>query len=471
MLLTFRSCFATGACALAAALAGPTALGADPQIKVLSISPSPAPIPALRHRLLLLESERTPGDAAPIYLRLTGEVPAENLRDLREKPLAWLALPLDLFPTAQARKFVDEWRPKLLQIEYGARRETCEWNYTLPEERERVIEIGLPEIQTMRTWVRLVALKARVEIAEHHNEEAARTIETGLSFSRHVGNGPFLINAMVGVASAQVMLDQVDELLSQPDAPNLYWSLTALPHPLVGMRKALANEYKMCEWILPEMTDLGQARTGAEWASRLAKFQGRIHKLAAVYNYNPVKITTQTGKPANIREWVLPEEAREYVKARNNKTDGLNDDQIILMFFAGKYHELYDNVYKSSYLPFPEAERFYHQGAEELNAVKKGPLGLLAHLIASVEDGHRAEAVLDRKVAALRVVEALRLHAAVGGRLPNSLGDVKVVPIPTDPVSGKPFDYRLTGDSATLASPMPKGQEQFGLSYRITLRK
>ncbi|MBN8875894.1 MAG: hypothetical protein J0H67_23905, partial [Rhodospirillales bacterium] len=86
-------------------LAGPLAVevwGAPPKPEELTIQPSPAPSAALGHRLLPLESELNPGDAAPIYLRLTGEVLPEKLRDLGDKPKAWLDLPLETFPAAEA---------------------------------------------------------------------------------------------------------------------------------------------------------------------------------------------------------------------------------------------------------------------------------------------------------------------------------------------------------------------------------
>ena len=317
MFSPFRSCFVFGVCALATALAGSGAMGADPHIKVARISPSPAPVPALKYRLLPLESELTPGDAAPIYLRLISEVPAEKLRILEEKPLAWLALPLDRFPAGEASKFVDEWRTKLAQIEYGAHRATCQWNYTMAEQQEQIIDVALPDTRVMRTWARLVALKARVEIAAHRHDEAARTIQTGMSFSRHVGDGPFLINALVGVACAELMLDRVDELLSQPGAANLYWSLTALPRPLIGLRRALANEYKMFEWIFPEMTDLGQARTETEWASRLARFHGRLLTLAPLYK--PEILDPRTKTLADFRQWVLPEARIPQIARRQDR--------------------------------------------------------------------------------------------------------------------------------------------------------
>jgi hypothetical protein len=458
--------FSVIVCALAVFPANPGALGADPPTKVLTVSRSPAPMPALGHRLLPLESELTPGDAAPIYLRLTSEISREKLRDLGEKTQAWLALPLDQFPVDSARVLVDLWRPQLKQIEFGARRRSCEWNYSIPEETEHIIEISLAEAQVMRIWARLVALKARLEIADNNLPKAARTIEEGLSFSRQVGDGPFLINMLVGVRAALEMLDRVDDLVGQPGAPNLYWSLTALPRPLIAARRAVANEYKMCEWMLPEMTDLDQTRTGEEWGARLKRFHSRMLKLAA--SYAGEKSDRRFEKLDDFRKWVLPE-ALKYLRGRLGTWNSMHEDQAILMYFGGNYRDLYDEVYKASYLPFPRAEEFYRHGHERLYAVKQGPLDLFARLIANIEAGHRSEAMLDRKVAALRVVEALRLHAGIAGELPKSLDDVKIVPIPADPVSGKSFEYSVTGDMATIEGAMPKGA--LGLTYRITLRK
>ncbi len=60
----------------------------------------------------------------------------------------------------------------------------------------------------------------------------------------------------------------------------------------------------------------------------------------------------------------------------------------------------------------------------------------------------RAQARLDQRIALLRHVEALRLHAAEhDGKLPAKLSEVSV-PLPDDPVTGKPFRYELTGATA-----------------------
>ena len=267
MFIRTQVCFGAGILALCALSVGLDAKGAEPRIKIISISPAPEPVPALGNRLLPMESELNPGDAAPIYLRLAAGVSADAMSQLEAKPTAWLKLPLDQFPTKEALTFLDGWRAQLAQLEYGAHRETCSWNYSLLEEREHIPDLELADAQSMRTWARLIALRARVEISERHFALAARAIRTGMSFSRQVGDGPFFINVLLGSTSAYFMLDQIDDLISQPGAPSLYWSLTALPRPLIGIRKSMAQEYKICERLLPEMTDLEHARSDAEWES------------------------------------------------------------------------------------------------------------------------------------------------------------------------------------------------------------
>jgi hypothetical protein len=59
----------------------------------------------------------------------------------------------------------------------------------------------------------------------------------------------------------------------------------------------------------------------------------------------------------------------------------------------------------------------------------------------------------DRRIAELRLFEALRLYAdSHDGRLPQRLDDLEV-PVPIDPITGKPFEYRLDGDVARVEGP------------------
>ena len=57
---------------------------------------------------------------------------------------------------------------------------------------------------------------------------------------------------------------------------------------------------------------------------------------------------------------------------------------------------------------------------------------------------------------------------------PDGTEDVKEVPIPLDPVTGKPFEYKQEGDHATLFAPAPPGEKPNAgnsVKYEITLVK
>jgi len=82
-----------------------------------------------------------------------------------------------------------------------------------------------------------------------------------------------------------------------------------------------------------------------------------------------------------------------------------------------------------------------------------------------------AEVRSRRDLAALRVLEALRLYAAChNGQLPKRLSDLDGVPLPNDPMTGQPFAYQLSGGEAVLSSPAPPGEPASqGLSWTIQM--
>ncbi|MHC4728368.1 MAG: hypothetical protein ACYS17_14200, partial [Planctomycetota bacterium] len=74
------------------------------------------------------------------------------------------------------------------------------------------------------------------------------------------------------------------------------------------------------------------------------------------------------------------------------------------------------------------------------------------------ERAHLLMSRLDRNVAALQCIEALRLYASAhDGKFPNKLTSITEVPVPSNPVKQKPFVYRCTGSNAFLEAPAPEG--------------
>ena len=100
--------------------------------------------------------------------------------------------------------------------------------------------------------------------------------------------------------------------------------------------------------------------------------------------------------------------------------------------------------------------------------------GLFADLLPHIVKLRRAQGQLEQQIALLRHVEALRLYAAEhDGKLPAKLSDISV-PLPVDPVTGKPFVYTVEGATAHLRGGSPRGEEQdpgCNVHYEVTLRK
>ena len=74
------------------------------------------------------------------------------------------------------------------------------------------------------------------------------------------------------------MLEQFEELITVHGAPNLYWALTALPRPLIGVRSELEIERNLLENLIPELTEAGssQSRTPAECLATLWRMHARF---------------------------------------------------------------------------------------------------------------------------------------------------------------------------------------------------
>jgi hypothetical protein len=149
--------------------------------------------------------------------------------------------------------------------------------------------------------------------------------------------------------------------------------------------------------------------------------------------------------------------------------------QVIADYVGDAYAQQRDNMFKWFALPYYQARAGLDQAMKELEAgVAEDPA---AHFISRMllpALGRVAQrfAQLDRRLAALRGVEAVRIHAASHkGELPSMLDEIKEVPIPSDPMSGHAFGYRQQGNSAALEAPLDlERPAELSVIYEITLR-
>ena len=128
-------------------------------------------------------------------------------------------------------------------------------------------------------------------------------------------------------------------------------------------------------------------------------------------------------------------------------------------------------MFKWFHVPYWQAREGFRAAQQEVEASgKDDPIGLGALVLPGV-GACRAHAVrAERRVAALRCLEAIRFYAAVhDGKLPASLDDVTEVPLPVNPFTGKPFEYRLEGKTAVLEATSGGAENSPPRQYRVTL--
>ena len=96
--------------------------------------------------------------------------------------------------------------------------------------------------------------------------------------------------------------------------------------------------------------------------------------------------------------------------------------------------------------------------------------GLFIELLPNIQKLRRTQARLEQQIAFMRHVEALRLYAAGNdGRIPGRLSEI-AVPLPMDPVSGKPFAYERGSWTAQLeGSPLEPAED--GVRYEVMVEK
>ncbi len=152
----------------------------------------------------------------------------------------------------------------------------------------------------------------------------------------------------------------------------------------------------------------------------------------------------------------------------------MSQAQLIVVGTAVGYSHYRDEVYKWQSIPFGQGDAG-RAGAEKLmqaEARQKEVMPLASLLLPAFTRVQQTNVRLDRSIAALRIVEALRCYAANhDGKLPERMDDVVELPIPLNPQTGKPFEYTLKDGRATLSAPPQPGTpaSQSVLRFEISI--
>ena len=442
------------------------------QVIKLTLAPATQPQPATKYKLLPPLDDQVPGDGIALYFPGLQMVESwmRGVPKLSNNLLDWKDMPADQLPLKEVRSTVEDAENYLKPwTDQAARHPLCEWN--LPVKQEGV-GLLLPWLPPWRTTGQLVQLRSRLAAIDGRFDDAVRSMQTGFAMARHVANEPVLIPGLVGAAIAQLMFQAVEDIQQQPGSPNLYWALADLPRPLVDLRTSLQGEASMLYYTFPELRE-GQAGklSPPQWDALLRKVV-QMHKLYSSKdegNQDPF-IEAMRAYP-QAKQWFLQQGySAEQVEA-------MPVGRVILQYSLHYYEILMGDQMKWFGVPYPQGWRGIRQAQQRLNqATRDGLIPLLGFFLTDFTSVYDRLPLLEKRVGALQCIEAIRLYmASHAGRPPGSLDDITEVPVPLNPMTGKPFAYRLEGDKAILESFAPpeasKANLHYYVRYELTIRK
>lgn len=454
--------------ALAAVLAAPApeSRAAEPAVRI-AVSPAAAPMPALKYLLLPEVGEMKPGNPVQWYTRAFME--QRNFfygKEAVADRARYRAMPLDKLPAQDLRKYGGS---ALTQADWAARLDTPDWQ-AIDRVQTEGADLRMPELDAMRLLGTALQVRFRGAVARRDFDDAVRTAKTMFALARHLGDHPTTAGNRAGLAVARMALDTLDEMVARPGCPNLYWALSDLPSPVVDLRKGFQGDGAAVAAELRGLRD-DAVMSAEEVEALVGRLSGRLGFARE-----------QAGRP--------PWNFRAALKARAADANALGDVRRRLLA-ESKATGTLDKVAAFRVAAFPPEQvalldekcEYEVRRDEELKLLSvpawqaPAPVaraGLFAEYLPRVAEARREQVRVEQRIALLRHVEALRMYAADhGGKLPVSLADV-AVPLPTDPFTGKPFEYRLDGTTAHLRGGSPRGEEKnpaVVASYEITVRK
>jgi len=458
-----------------------------PKVVKVTLHPMPEPRPALKHRLLPSLLDCRPGNAAVLWNR----IPAERQGYFNElykqggvweRVEKWMEIPVSdprekQFRDEDKRKYAGNWPMVdfIRDVPYAdmaraARFESCDWQ--LPIHEGNVYSIMLPEVNQLRQYGRLLAAKARLEIAEGNYDQAVETLQTGLALARDTAKGPTLIHALVGSAIASIVMNQTEQLVQRPDAPNLYWALTALPQPLIDYRLGFEVESNGLFLQFPELRDLDKKELAPDqWTKLLEKTTGKgFFSRGAANDRGESLIELSTVALALQGYPVAKQYLIEHGRAAS-EVEAMPVAKAILVYSVQRYRELCDESHKAIFLPYADGKKWLQQAEEAVKMAasrREEIIPFATTLLPALNNAKISEPRLEWSLARLRILEALRIYAAAhDGKLPERLEDIAEVPIPRNPFDDKPFHYHRDANRAVLDSE--QGPPGLPWRYEITM--
>src|SRR5438067_1868035 len=189
----------------------------------------------------------------------------------------------------------------------------------------------------------------------------------------------------------------------------------------MSLRKGTALEERVLEMQFPDLGDLGRARSPEQWAAVLKDVRAEARRLAEMDPYFKDKFPAESapGVPAEKSPELAA--ARKYLVAHGRpkaEVEAMPAAQALVLYLHDYAVERRDELFKLTYLPHRQAQPLLDADDARHRAAATEAELFAEQLLPAMKKVMAAQMRIERKISLLRVIEALRLHAAAhGGRL------------------------------------------------------
>lgn len=464
---------------------------ANPTVKKLSVSITPAPVPSLKYPLLPPERELRRGNAVVDYYRAFLHLPRRTGNDVQDKAfneyLTKLRVkPLDEWSEKELAETLNGCRLSLQALDVASRYDQTDWQFEAYYEPKPGGQVFDPsnshfELITDQNAPRELATfnryRIRQELLNKDWAKANQALQAGIRLGKDIAEGPTMIRMLVGQAIIAVSLDGVLDWIGQPDSPNLYWSLNALPRPIFDPMPGLEGEFNYIRLSMPISKEFSQGVLKAERAYQLLGEAGKLFKPAD----GPFKAGSLldgvgvglyvSANAADSRKRLLElGQDEEFVKQ-------ITEPQAVGLRLLLEQEQDWDDIQSAFRLPYAKGAKKFEQLIARGKARQRtaDPIQTVSAMtFTSFQKVYFSRIRTQRLLDAYQVIEAVKLHAAMNhSQLPETLADLELW-IPDDPYTGKPFEYKRTDAGFELyAAPLADepAQPHLSIRYEVTLRK
>ncbi|MFM9961641.1 MAG: hypothetical protein ACKV2Q_10485 [Planctomycetaceae bacterium] len=315
-----------------------------------------------------------------------------------------------------------------------------------------LMEVLLPGVQQSRELARALAARAMWELAEGSQVDAWRDLMTMHRLGRLVGQGPTLIEYLVGVAIEAMAINAELRFLSEtkPSAKML-----AMYHKQLDRLPARAS--------VADKLDAGERAMGLDVVHRLARSQMNLGELIGDGTNDSLIMKLAEGTIALTVDW------DEVLKPMNRW-----------------YDRIVEVAQKPEYAARSAAIRQLDQDLKVLVEKRRGPAAMLALLggrpaitqmttdvlisllLPSVNQVLGAEGRAIQKMHSLEIAFALAAWRSEHDTYPDSLEKLKpkyIAEVPNDLFNDKPLRYERTEDGYRFYSIGQNEKDEEGRSY------